>query len=395
MKSIDVFISGAGISGTITALLLADLGLNIVIADPYLNKQTPAHKSSRTTALMNESLTILERAGLYDAIKDNSEDLKTLTIIDESIKDSKSITETFHAREMEQIRFGRNIFVNDLQSAALIKAKKHKHISFIDSEVKSLSQHTFGITITMTDNKEISAKLLIGADGRASRVRELLGIHCWTHDYDQTAITGILSCTKPHHNTSTEFHREGGPLTFVPLPEQQLSFVWMERTDDATKLLPMTKDEFTRELQTRSQNLFGRLELKSHLESWPISVSKAREFTAPRTALIAETIHVLSPIGAQGLNLSLRDIDDLVSSVQESLELGLDIGSQVTLNKYKKRREFDVQARVSGTDLLNRFVQMTPTPLKQIRRIGLKIAGNFIPVRNTLMREGLRGKKTN
>ncbi len=393
MKSIDVFISGAGISGTITAIFLARMGLNVVVADPYLKKSSD-FKSSRTTALMNESLDILDKIGLLKPILSNSEDLKQLTIIDESISNLSPIHQTFYANELSQDRFGRNIFVNDLQKSAIKLAHSIKKITFLDDQIKSLNPHEFGVDITTETKENFLAKLIIAADGRNSRVRDLYKISCWQHDYDQMAITGIISHSKLHHNTSTEYHRAGGPLTFVPLPNQQSSFVWMENTKDATHLLSLNKEHFIQELQKRSHHHLGTINLISHLESWPISALKARDYIAPRCALIAETIHVISPIGAQGLNLSLRDIDSLITSIQNALNLGLDIGSQSVLNQYKKSRQIDIESRVGGTDLLNRFVQFRQTPLKQIRRLGLKIAGGFTPLRHKLMQEGLRGSRS-
>lgn len=388
MKSTDVFISGAGIAGLITAIFCAEMGLSVTLCDPHIDK--PLKASGRTSALMEESLKILKKADLYKACEPNSADLKSLSITDISIKGDHPVTEIFHATEMGQTRFGRNIINHELQSAALNRVQKQKKITILNDEVYLIEHETNAAKITTKKNNIIKAKLIIGADGRQSVIRRLSGIETWQHDYNQIAITGVVTHSQNHNNVSTEFHRDGGPFTLVPLAGMQSSFVFMNDAEVSQNLLKLTRAEFLQSLQHTSQNCLGTLNLIGALESFPIIALKAEGLIAPRTALIAEAAHVLSPIGAQGLNLSLRDCASLISMIEKAHKLGLDIGSHTLLKEFENERMSDISMRVRGTDILNRAVKFLPEPLKQFRRLGLKIAGGFTPLRHSLMQEGLR-----
>lgn len=395
MKSTDVFISGAGIAGLITAILCTRLGLHVTLSDPNFAREK-IMPSTRTSALMEESLNILKSADLYAPCEPKSSDLKSLSITDISLGSDAAMTQIFHAHEIGQTRFGRNIINSDLQCAALERVQSLALIECVADEIVSINTNENHISLTLKSGKIIKAKLLIGADGRKSIVRTLSGIKTWEHDYKQSAITGVVSHTKPHNHISTEFHRDGGPFTLVPLADDPLngmqsSFVFMNGTEESNALLKLSKPDFTNILQQQSQNCLGTLNLTSPLESFPIMALKAARLIAPRTALIAEAAHVLSPIGAQGLNLSLRDIDCLITIISDTKNLGLDIGSKTMLEKFENERMNDIAMRVRGTDILNRAVKFLPPPLKHLRRFGLNIAGEFTPLRHSLMMEGLRG----
>jgi 2-octaprenyl-6-methoxyphenol hydroxylase len=387
-----IFIGGGGLAGLIMALRIAHLPLNILIADPLLVNKT-IKSSSRTSALMEESLTILKSIDVYDACLKEGADLIGLSIQDHSINNVKSLGHIFYANELNQSRFGRNIFNHILHEATLQKIQHKKNISLIPHSIHSINHHISSIDITTSDLKTHKCSLLIGADGRTSKVRELSNISVWQHNYSQTAITGVISHSKPHHNISTEFHRDGGPFTLVPLNGNRSSFVWMDHTSETIKILSLNRDQFVSILQQRSQNILGEITLETNPESWPIIGLKAKQLIAKRTALIAESAHVLSPIGAQGLNLSLRDIDALARNIETYLSLGYDVGSSQLLETYSSERTLDIDLRVSGVDILNRAVQSLPQPLKFMRRLILKTAGDIKPLRHSLMREGLRGQK--
>ena len=207
--------------------------------------------------------------------------------------------------------------------------------------------------------------------------------------YDQSAITCLINHSRSHSNTSTEFHRENGPMALVPLPGNQSSVVWVEKTETAQDLIKLKKQDFEQTLQDKTQDILGGITLEVGPECWPLCSIQAESLTASRVALIAEAAHVMSPITAQGLNLSLRDVAALAESIVDAARLGLDIGSQSVLRTYEKRRRIDIETRVFGVDTMNHVVSTDILGLKRLRRAGLKSLDTLYPLKTLAMQVGL------
>jgi len=384
MKSTDVIISGGGVPGLSMALLLAKAGLSVIIADPA--PPVPPGKvglSSRTVALMEGSLGILDNAGLLEKVENESEDLRILSIADRDFRAD------FASHEIGMKRFGQNIQISLLQAHAASECAKTRGVTLLQATLTEFKTSGDTVTACFSDGTKYTAKLLIGADGRNSMVRRTSGIDLWEHDYGQSALTGVVTHTKPHHYNSIEFHYSGGPFTFVPMKENRCAFVWMEKTPDAQTFLKKTKTEIEAVLQARSQNVYGSVKLLTPLECYPIKIQKAKRLVAERVALIAEAAHVISPIGAQGLNLSLRDVASLSAKIIQAARLGLDIGGGMVLKSYEDDRLLDLNLRIAGTDILNRVVATENSFLSKLRRLGFKAVADINPLRLLMVRESL------
>jgi 2-octaprenyl-6-methoxyphenol hydroxylase len=231
---------------------------------------------------------------------------------------------------------------------------------------------------------------VIAADGRQSPVREAVGIKVSTTRYGQKALAFAVTHPIPHENVSTEIHRSGGPFTLVPLPDHEgrpsSAVVWMEEGAEAQRLFGLPQDAFEEEMNLRSCLLFGPLELASNRTIWPIISQLADEMAAERVALVAEAAHVVPPIGAQGLNMSLADMRVLLDLAQEDPAR---LGEWPMLERYAKKRHLEVMARVAGIDLLNRASMLRAQPLRDARAMGLNAIYSLPPVRKTLMQLGL------
>ncbi|MCB2103348.1 MAG: FAD-dependent monooxygenase, partial [Rhodobacteraceae bacterium] len=194
----------------------------------------------------------------------------------------------------------------------------------------------------------------------------------------------------PHHNVSTEIHRTGGPFTLVPLPDRDTrpssAVVWMDRGPEAERLAALPVPEFEAEMFTRSAGLFGPLTLVTRRSVWPMIAQIADRFEAERTALIAEAAHVVPPIGAQGLNMSLADLACLLDLARAAPDR---LGDRAMLGAYHRRRWPEVKARVMGIDLLNRTSMLSAPPLRDLRAGALNALYSLAPVRKTLMKAGL------
>lgn len=385
-KTHDVLISGGGVPGLALAALLGDLGLDVVIIDPHPPVAVDAVKpDGRTAALMAGSVNILKAAGIWDDLKSHGAPLETLRIIE-----SKSARADFRAGDIDLPWFGINM-PNGIQRAVLAaQVARNKNIIFLSpSALDDFTIDDVGVSATLTNGETIRARLLVGADGRDSAVRERCGIPVWTRDYGQKAITCLIDHSKPHQNISTEFHRPGGPFTIVPLPGNSSSIVWVEYADDADAFLKLRRPDFEQALQDRTDGLVGKIHLATPPQSWPLKALRSKALTAPHVALIAEAAHVLHPLGAQGLNLSLRDAATLAEEIADAARRGQDIGSAAVLRRYEFRRRADIFTRLLGTDSLNRMVSNDVSLLRALRGVGLKTIDAIEPLRRFAMHEGV------
>lgn len=387
MKSTDVIISGGGIPGLTLGILLAKAGLDVVLCDPSpLLAADNIQLSGRTSALMESSLAVLDKAGLLEKVEHLSEDLKILSVVDQQDRAD------FESREIGMARFGQNIQNSLLQAHAADTFRALKNARLVQDKITHFEISDTDVTAEFSNGEVITAKLLIGADGRNSPVRKGVNIEVWEHDYNQMALTGVIAHTKSHRNASTEFHFSGGPFTLVPMQDNKCSFVWMEKTEDANKMLQLSKQDIESIMQKHSQNIVGDITLVTGIAGFPIKIQNARAITANRVALIAEAAHVLSPIGAQGMNLSLRDVACLSDTVINAARLGLDFGTKTVLKTYQDERFIDISLRVAGTDALNRSVATESGLIKNLKRLGFKAAANIGPLRSILVHEALAPK---
>lgn len=382
MTQNKITIIGAGIPGVTAALLLADLGCDVTIVEQRrLPTSADIKPTTRTAAIWNGSLEVLKGTGVWDEFKPRATALNGLSIIDDSAfprGGNSMVRQDFKAREIGQETFGYNVPLLDLTVALADHAKSHKGIKIIEGE-----------TVTKNHDLITGADLVIGSDGRNSSVREWCGIQVSQKKYDQSAMTCVISHTKSHENTSTEFHRSGGPCTFVPHGENQSAIVWAENHADADAFMRLPKDAFIHAIQERSRGLLGTVDLVVEPDMCPLMTLRADRLTAPRTLLIAEAAHVLSPIGAQGLNLSLRDVGAVLDMVRNALTLGQDIGGDTALADYERDRRGDMGLRTRGIDGFHTLVANDNPFLARLRRLGLKAVGLPTPLRSMVMEKGL------
>lgn len=334
---------------------------------------------------MEGSLDILSRVGLLSKIEPLCEDLKTLSILDGNADLSEKLD--FRSFEIGLDRFGKNVPNDLLQAFAFEKFMSLKNATLIQERAIEFSHGQSLVEVTLKGGETVSCRLLIGADGRNSPVRQFAGIETTEHDYDQMALTGVIQHERAHSQASTEFHYPGGPFTIVPMTGNNSSFVWMEKTEDAKKMRASSKKDIEAILNQRSKGLVGTISLSSELSAYPVKVQKSKRLVSSRIALIAEAAHVLSPIGAQGLNLSLRDAASLSDVIVKAARSGIDFGSEVALLPYEKERFIDISVRVSGTDFLNRSVATENSAFRALRKFSLKTAAKISPLKKLLIRQ--------
>ena len=393
----DIFISGGGIAGLTAAAAFGAAGFSVIIADPMQPITDRASKGAdlRTTAFLQPAREFLISAGLWDHLAPFATPLQIMRIIDAGgVDPTPRITRDFDAADISDLPFGWNLSNWLLRREIVAQLTKLHNVDFqTDVGFASLLTRTNEARVTLTDGTHINAKLVIGADGRSSPVRQAAGIKVKTTRYGQKAITFAVKHDAPHNNVSTEIHRSGGPFTLVPLPNHDgmpcSAVVWMEDGPEANRLAALPEPEFNAQATLRSAGTYGTLSLASRRMTWPIISQIAARMTGERVALIAEAAHVVPPIGAQGLNMSLSDVACLLNLAKDSSHT---LGSTEMLAKYHRKRDHDIRLRVTGVGMLNRASQAQNPLLRDLRAKGIEALYGMEPLRKTLMKLGLGAK---
>jgi 2-octaprenyl-6-methoxyphenol hydroxylase len=394
-ETTDILISGGGIAGMAAAAAFGTAGFGVICVDPAPPPASgeDAGADLRTTAFLQPSRALLAEAGLWGRLAPHATALQVMRIVDlDASSATPRRTADFDAAEVSpDAPFGWNL-PNWLVARELrARLAELPNISFragIGTE-RVLTRES-SVIVTLTGGTTIEAALLIAADGRASPVREALGIPVTTHRYGQKALAFAVTHPVPHRNVSTEVHLSGGPFTLVPLPDREglpaSAVVWMELAGEAERLAQLPVPEFDALMSARSGRVLGPLALASRRSVWPIIAQIAGRFAGERAALIAEAAHVVPPIGAQGLNMSLADIACLLGHAREA-HGGL--GARAMLDAYHRRRWPEVKARVTGIDLLNRASMAGSAQLRDLRARALGLMHETAPVRRVLMKAGM------
>lgn len=392
-ETFDIFVSGGGLAGLIATCAFAAKGYSVLCVDPTAPVTDTADPKAdrRSTAFLQPARATLETAGIWDRLNAHAAPLQIMRLADAGGTENEiRYVADFDARDVSDLPFGWN-FPNWLLRREILTVLDTLPNAQFRAGVgtkRVLTRDTQAL-ITLTDGTQISADLIVAADGRSSPIREAAGIGVQTWRYGQKGMVFTVSHPIPHENVSTEIHRTGGPFTLVPLPDQngahQSAIVWMETGAEAARLMSLSDHEFSAAATERSCGILGLLTLTSTRAKWPIISQKADRITAERTALIAEAAHVMPPIGAQGLNMSLADIQTLLDLMDGTAPLG----STAMLAAYENARTKDVSMRIHGVDMLNRASLAASPNLRVLRLKGLQMLHGSVTLRKAAMRTGL------
>ncbi|MCZ7455085.1 UbiH/UbiF family hydroxylase [Rhizobium rhizogenes] len=381
MRHFDIAITGAGLAGQIAAIALARAGRHVALVAPSSDR-----KDQRTTALMDQSIRFMDRLGLWSRIAPAAARLSTMQIIDGTDRLLRAPTVQFRSSEIGLDAFGWNI-PNEALLGVLAEAVEQEHnITRLDTSAETIDIGNDRITVTLANGETLSADFLIGADGRKSMVRDAAGIGVKSWSYPQTAVVLNFGHSRPHGNVSTEFHTPTGPFTQVPLPGNRSSLVWVVTPQQAGELTALPLEALSLKVEERMQSMLGAVTIENSVQAWPLSSMTAHRFGKGRVALIGEAAHGFPPIGAQGLNLSLRDIivlTELLGAVSDR-PIAADAGSS-----FDRKRRADVYSRTLSVDLLNRSLLSDFLPVQMVRAAGLHILSGIGTLRSMVMREGI------
>jgi len=378
--SFDIIIAGAGPVGQIAALSLARTGKSIALVGPV------APGDHRTTALMRPSLDVLEAIGVDRFSEDIAAPLNSMRIIDATRRLVRSAPVTFHAKEIGEEEFGLNIANTSLAALLSDRVAAISGIARFELMVSEWQTGQGANTATLENGEALSARLVVAADGRNSPARAAAGITASFRAYPQSALVLNFAHTRPHGFVSTEFHTETGPFTVVPLPGLRSSLVWVVRPEQAQELALLDDAALSARIEQQMKSVLGAVNIEPGRQIFPLSAMLPSTLAASRTALVGEAAHILPPIGAQGMNLGIRDVAELTRIVGSH---GGDPGADKILSAYRSARRADVLARSSAVDLLNRSLLSDLLPAQFARSAGLAALSVAAPLRAFVMREGL------
>lgn len=380
----DAIVIGGGPAGLTAAIALADAGASTAL----LARRAP-YADNRTTALLGASVDLLDRLDVWRRAGDKAAPLKMMRLVDDTGRLIRAPEVRFASEEIGLDQFGFNIDNRSLVAALEERAAELPGLVRFDDEAEIITPEDDRVTIRTGRGQTLVARLVVGADGRHSQSREAAGIEVVSRDLKQSALTFNISHSRPHKDISTEFHTAQGPCVFVPLPGNRSSIVWVSSAADAERRMALSDEELSEATEKQSHSILGRVQVEPGRNLFPLAIEQPRQFTRNRIALVGESAHVVPPIGAQGLNLGLRDAADIAKLAGDAISHGEDPGAPQVLARYQSARRGDIMSRTLAIDIANRSLLSDLLPVQSIRAAGMHLIGSIGPLRRLAMREGL------
>lgn len=382
---------GGGPAGLAAAAALAAKGVRTAIVAPP-HRPLGNRPDTRTAALFGGSIDLLRNLGVWGALEPVSTPITGIRIVDDTARLLRAPEALFMADEIGLPAFGFNVPNEPLTAElqALVQTAGPGLTAIESAGVASLSIEADRAVARTVEGLELTANLVAAADGRKSLCREAAGIGTQTWTYPQSAVTAVFSHSRPHRQISTELHRPAGPFTVVPMPGLSSSLVWVEQPAEAERLAQLDDAGIRAAISDRLQGLLGSISDIGPRGLFPLSGLRPNIFGSNRVALVGEAGHVIPPIGAQGLNLGLRDAATIADCAAEAARAGRDVGGSEVMSAYSRARNVDVTSRLYTVDLLNRSLISDMLVVHAARGLGLAALNWLPPLRRMVVREGMQ-----
>jgi len=393
MKQADVVIAGGGLTGLALAIALRHgLGgsFSVAVADPAL---TRASGDARASAIAAAARRLFQAIGVWDKVEDNAQPILDMVVTDSHLDDAVRPTFLTFGGDVEPGEPFAHMIENGPLIAALLGKTQELGVDLRASAVTGFHTSAGGVDVEFADADNLSARLLVAADGANSRIREESGIASFGWSYDQAGIVTTVAHERDHEGRAEEHFLPAGPFAILPLKGRRSSIVWTEQRAEADRIVALPDGDFHAELEKRFGLHLGEISIAGPRRAYPLGLSVARSFIAERIALVGDAAHVIHPIAGQGLNMGLRDIAALAEAVADAARLGLDPGSAPVLERYQRWRRFDTMAMGIATDGLNRLFSNRSDMLRLVRDVGLGLVDRLPALKGMFIREaaGLTG----
>jgi len=387
-KRRDVVIGGAGFAGLALAIALRQgLGetFTVTVVDPAL-AATPS-KDPRASAIAAAARRLFEAIEVWDAVAGAAQPILDMVVTDSKLDDAvRPAFLTFGGEVEEGEPFAHMVENRHLIDALVAKAKE-LGVELRAGAVSGFEHASNTIDVTLADGEKISARLLVGADGARSKIRETAGIATHGWNYDQSAIVTTVAHEREHNGRAEEHFLPAGPFAILPLTGKRSSIVWTESAREAERMVALPDDEFHDELEKRFGLHLGDLEVIGPRRAFPLGLFTAREFIGERLALVGDAAHIIHPIAGQGLNMGLRDVAALAEAIADAARLGLDPGGRDVLERYQRWRRFDTMTMGVATDGLNKLFSNHSDVLRLARDVGLGLVERIPALKRVFIRE--------
>ncbi|MGB8818060.1 MAG: ubiquinone biosynthesis hydroxylase [Rhizobiaceae bacterium] len=370
--NVDILIAGAGYVGISCAVAIKTAAPHLTVKVVDAAPPGVWEKDSRSSAIAAAAVRMLRQLGVWEVIEPEAQVMGDMIVTDSRANDPvRPVFLTF-----EGDREAGEPFAYMVPNVAMNRALRRKAaeigVSVTDGMAASaIRPEPASMTVTLANGDQVSARLLVAADGVKSRLRAMAGIKVVHFDYGQSGIVVEVAHERPHNGRAEEHFMPGGPFAILPLKGNRSSLVWTERTAEADRLVASDPLVFEAELERRFGHKLGEIKVDSKPKAFPLGLTLARDFVKPRLALIGDAAHGIHPISGQGLNLGFRDVAALAETIVDAVRLGQDFGQLDVLERYQQWRRFDTVRTGMTTDVLNRLFSNDIAPLRLIRDVGL------------------------
>jgi 2-octaprenyl-6-methoxyphenol hydroxylase len=393
----DVVVAGAGTVGLAMACALADaLGpeFRIGLVDRADFGREAAGRDIRAWAIAAGSQRLLDVMGVWAELAD-AQPVTGVDITDSSLDDAFRPILVSYDNRVEGDEPATYILESERLNAALLKAAQaRRSIALLGGQaIAGFEIDEHGCTVNLEDGTQLRTPLLVAADGRASRLRDMAGIKVVGWSYPQVGIVTTVSHAKPHRGRAIQHFLPAGPFAILPLAGDRSCVTWTEEAERGRAIVALDDAGFLAEVQRRFGYRLGTVQLAGPRASWPLDMHLARAFATNRFALIGDAAHGVHPIAGQGLNLGLRDVAALTEVIADAARLGLDVGSPAVLERYERWRRLDSMLSAATFDGLNRLFSNDVTVARTARDFGLGLIERMPALKSFFVAEaaGLTG----
>ena len=384
----DLVIGGAGFAGLALAIALRQ-GLGqafaVTVVDPALG--AAASKDPRASAIAAAARRLFEAIEVWDAVAADAQPILDMVVTDSKLDDAVRPTFLTFGGEVEEGEPFAHMVENRHLVDALVKKATELGVELRAGAVSGFEHVGHAIDVALADGDTISTRLLVGADGARSKIREQAGIATHGWNYDQSAIVTTVAHEREHNGRAEEHFLPAGPFAILPLTGKRSSIVWTETAREAERIIALPDDEFHAELEKRFGLQLGDIAVVGPRRAFPLGLFTARTFIAERLALVGDAAHIIHPIAGQGLNMGLRDVAALAEAIADAARLGLDIGETQVLERYQRWRRFDTMTMGVATDGLNRLFSNSSDVLRLMRDVGLGVVERIPALKRVFIRE--------
>jgi len=394
----DVLIVGGGMAGATLALALRSGGLRPVVIErtPLSDQWEPAF-DGRASAIAFSTFRQWRSLGVGARLEPHAQRIEQILITDgrrpgaASPRAVSPFVLRFDAAEIADRVEGEPLgymVENRRTRVALAQTLKDTDIQVLaPAGLERLEIEEGRARVVLADGRALTAPLVVGADGRGSKVREQAGVGVVGWPYGQSGVVATVDLERPHGGVAHEHFLPSGPFAILPLTDNRASLVWTEATAQALALMQASPQAFQAYLDRRFGEFLGAATAQPNRFNYPLTLELAERMTAPRVALIADAAHGVHPIAGQGLNLGLKDIAALAQVLVEAARLGEDLGSPIVLERYARWRRFDNVMLAAATDGFTRLFS-NDNPLARLARgAGMNVVNAIGPARRFFMQE--------